>query len=142
MDNRFDFTERRLRQLPVPEKVRARYYDDKSPGLVLAVSPKGKRTFTYFRQIAGKLHCARLGEFPEMSITAARAEAGRLNGEILNGRNLSAEREQERNEPTFREAFEQYIESHATNRNNRRTVADKRRSFENYVSEKLGDKKL
>ena len=42
--NKFRFSEARLNALPVPEKRRF-YYDEQSPGLELAVTPNGTKSF-------------------------------------------------------------------------------------------------
>ncbi|HSZ77186.1 MAG TPA: site-specific integrase [Chthoniobacterales bacterium] len=78
---RVQFTELRLRNYPTPEK-RQTIYDKEIPQLGLRLEPSGKRTFFWFRSVAGKLVFRTIGQFQDaLSLEQARAKAIEFNHE-------------------------------------------------------------
>lgn len=76
-----DFTAPALRKLPTPSAKRTAYYDSETSGLGLFVHPTGKKTFFWFRRLAGKPVRKTIGEFPAVSVENARIEAAKFNTE-------------------------------------------------------------
>jgi integrase len=114
MENRINFTKRKLEALPsVPQGRRQSYYDIKVAGLELRVTPAGTKTFTLYRRIEGRPERVTLGRFPQMTIDQARNEATKLNGRVSSGKNSAEEKRSVRTEITLKEMFVQYLERHS-----------------------------
>ena len=102
MDNKFNFTKRTLEALASPDKgKRSLYYDIKTPGLELRITPTGTKSFTLYRRIEGRPERITLGRFPQMTIDQARREASRLNGKVSEGQNPAGQKRSIRAEITF-----------------------------------------
>jgi hypothetical protein len=78
---RLNFTKRRIENL-APEEERQAYYDLRTPDLGLRVSPSGRKSFFWFRQVRGKPTFKALGAFPGTTIEVARAAATELSGKL------------------------------------------------------------
>lgn len=63
-----------IAQLPIPER-RTRYQDAGQDGLIVAVTPGGRKVFYLFKRLAGRLHEVRIGDTRYMSVAEARARA-------------------------------------------------------------------
>jgi integrase len=107
---KLNFTKKALEAILSPA-VRLTYHDTRVPGLVLMVTPNGAKTFYLYRRIGGRPERIRLGTFPSVSPEQARQLASKINAEIASGANPAAARRAVRTEPTFGEAFEQFLTS-------------------------------
>ena len=76
-------------------------------GLHAKVSARGKGFFLYFRTKAGAERRPKLGDFPTMSVAAARIRARDMLLEIAAGGDPIAERKSERDAPTVGDAIAQ-----------------------------------
>lgn len=65
-------------------------------GLSLCIEPSGTRTWRLRYRVAGRRKRVCLGNFPDVKLTGARAEAARLRGNIAHGGDPAAERMAER----------------------------------------------
>src|SRR5947209_19296111 len=81
-EKRFHFTKRAIEALPAPSGKRALYHDAGMRGLGLNVQPSGHRSFFWFRKVQGAPTWKTLGDFPDLKIEDARADAHRMNGAI------------------------------------------------------------
>lgn len=70
-----------IRQQPPPEKTRS-IYDAKVETLGLRMTPAGKRSFFWYRSVAGKLTWRSLGEHPAVSVEVARGMASDLDDKL------------------------------------------------------------
>lgn len=112
--NRFSFSKALLNKLPNPEAgKRAYYYDTKTHGLGLSITPKGTKTFILYRKIHGKPERITLGRYPNIEIDEARALAHEANAAIERGENPNAKKRLARAEWTIGELFELYLEQYA-----------------------------
>jgi hypothetical protein len=71
MNKSFSFTKETLSGLPIPEPgKRAVYFDVKTPGLQIRVTPGGAKTFSVYRRVKGGGQPERvtLGRFPVMTV--------------------------------------------------------------------------
>lgn len=113
-DTRFNFTKPLLNKLPAPPVgKRAYYYDAKTPGLGLSITPKGTKSFIVYRKIHGKPERITLGRFPELSLEEARALAHEANAAIARGENPNEKKRLARAEWTLGEFFAIYLEQYA-----------------------------
>lgn len=102
------FTKRYLSSLqPTGKQVNIK--DEKTPGLILMVTPAGAKTFYWYRWLAGKPERIKLGTFPAMTIEQARAKAAEVNGAVAKDHNPAEARRAVKAEPTFAEVFERYL---------------------------------
>jgi integrase len=83
--------------------------DEKTPGLILMVTPKGAKTFYSYRWLANKPERIKLGTFPAMTIEQARAKAAEVNGAVAKDHNPAEAKRAIRAEPTFAEVFERFL---------------------------------
>jgi integrase len=113
MGTEFNFTESRIKALTPPVKGRLYYKDTKEKGLSLYITANGIITFFVRKRINGKDERVILGNFPTMKLDEARSEALSAKSLISKGHNPSHEKRKIRNECTFKELFDRYIEDYA-----------------------------
>lgn len=132
--NRLNFTAAALKALPLPPAgTRTTYHDTKEPGLQLRVGPTGKKTFSVFKRTRhGNPERITLGAFPDLTVEQARTKALQIRNAIASGDNPAQALREKRNELTFGEAFEWYIEHHAVPEG-LKTVDEMRGNFERYL---------
>ncbi len=93
------FTDRYIDTLKADRRIEVK--DDACKGLAIRVTPAGKRSpkgrktwcYRYFR--GGKMHRLTLGEYPTMTLAAAKAEAARRSVDLHDGKNPAAEAQRE-----------------------------------------------
>lgn len=113
-NTRFNFTKRSLEDLDTPSKGRRfYYYDEKVRGLGISITDKGTISFLVYRKIDGRPERITLGRYPDLSIENARGLALETNAQIAKGKNPNREKSKLREETTFKELFDQYLEHHA-----------------------------
>lgn len=117
MANRINFIKRTIESLPLPPKGKRNYFwDEEVHALCLDVSSSGRRTFYVRRKIDGVRHIVLIGEYPIVSIDAARAKALEICARIVKGEDPNKERKQVKAELTLGELFEAYMDGHAKDR--------------------------
>ena len=111
---RINFTERRIESLASPK--RRIIYDEKVQALGLKLEPTGKKTFFWFRAVAGKPTWKTIGPWPDISLDTARQKAAEYNGKLAEwqkeGSRGPSPFETPRGELTLGELFESYIARH------------------------------
>ena len=107
---RINFTLRMLDDLPPALTGKRAYYnDDRQPGLQLAVTDRGTKTFYLYRKIKGKPTRIKLGPFPGTTIEQARRAAHKAMGKIADGINPNTEKRNEQiKSVTLGQVFEAY----------------------------------
>jgi hypothetical protein len=119
MDNKFNFTKEAIEKLPRPEKKTNTYKDTKEHGLILVVYPSGNKYFYIAKNISKgtgkkkKYHRKRIGLFPDLSISDARARVVELKGKIALGHNPFEKEPESHKEMTFKELLDIYITDYA-----------------------------
>jgi len=94
---------------PDPEK-RLVVKDTEVPGLLLKVSPTGKKTFMlYYRTATGEQREPALGSFPQMSVDDARKKARIWRAEVDRGGDPSHEKQEARKNPHLSEFIEEFL---------------------------------
>lgn len=89
------------------------YYDTREKGLALLVTNAGSKTFYLYVKIAGRPERIRLGSANDLSIEQARRLATQRRGEIAHGINPQIAKRAFRQESTFGEMFEEYMERYS-----------------------------
>jgi integrase len=131
-NRKFNFVKKAIDSLPVPTgEQRAYYYDSRTRGLALAVSPAGRKTFVLYRKVNGKPERINIGLYPDLSIEQARGEAERLNGAIAQGDNPAQQRRTIRAEDTLGTLWDRYFEEYAKHK---RTADKIKGMFNLYLS--------
>lgn len=114
--NRFNFTARNVLTIPAfnPENSSTSYYyDTKVRGLGIYVTRKGVKTYFVYRKVEGRPTRIILGRIDEISLEKARAKAQDIHSQIAEGINPQEKKHAIRQEITFRELWELYLERHA-----------------------------
>jgi integrase len=132
------FTNKNLDNLPLTGK-RQSIKDEKSRGLYLEITAKGKKTFSLIRSVMNKTFRHYIGVYPDVKIAQARQRATELNSQIDRGINPNEERNNKRNEKTLNELYFIFYQRHALHRHKNPKSAE--RDYRLYLS-KLGHKKL
>lgn len=131
---KINFTKSSLERINLPAAgKRLRVYDLKQAGLLVDVTPAGRKTFYVRRKLAGETIWERIGPIEDISIEQARGKAAELCGKVARGENPSAERLAAKKELTLAELFEFYIETHA--KKTRKTWKDMEKDFERKVGD-------
>ncbi|MEH2551053.1 hypothetical protein V1283_007698 [Bradyrhizobium sp. AZCC 2262] len=75
-----------------PATARREVRDALAPGLRLVVQPSGHRSWAFRYKLGGKARKLTLGDYPAMSLDAARTAAVTARGEVLQGRDPAADK--------------------------------------------------
>src|SRR5690242_16634540 len=115
MENKINFTKAIIDTLPIPEPgKRDTYHDKETSGLQLRITSTGVKTFSVYRRIkSGNPERITLGRYPDMKIEQARREALRIAVDISDGKNPAEIKRGRKEELTFSELFDEYLERHA-----------------------------
>lgn len=115
-NNRFNFTVRNILTGTVhnPENNSPTYYyDTKVRGLGIYVTRTGVKTYFVYRKVEGQPTRIILGRTDEISLEKARAKAQEVHSQIAEGINPQEKKQSIREEITFGELWELYLERHA-----------------------------
>ena len=107
-------TDRHLRELrPGPRAIEA--WDSQQRGLIVRVLPSGRIEFAIRYRIHGKRRRLKLGEYPAVSLAAARKRARTAQSAIDNGEDPAADRQTAKATPTDTVATlaQDYLKKHA-----------------------------
>jgi integrase len=108
-------TVRGIAALPIPsEEERQRdFKDGRVPGLVLRVFSSGRRSWYLRYRANGVLRKSKLGDYPALSLAAARKEAESLRVAVRKGADPVREKRAGREADTLGDLIDQYLEEHA-----------------------------
>ena len=110
----FNFTQAKLDALLLPAQGKRAYYRDAGQaGLIIDVRSSGSKSFYLYKKIEGKPERIFLGQYPDMKIPEARALAAVKKGQIAKGVNPQEEKRKIRQEMTFAELFNLYMERYS-----------------------------
>jgi len=142
-DNKFRFSDNRLRKLkPVPGKKRSYYYDSSTTGLRMQVTLSGVKTFQFqtWDKIRKKPVTRTLGRYPALPLSKAKKKAVKEMAAVNEGRDIESEAQAMRNEDTFSEMFSQWIDNHA--KPHKKSWEEDKRRYRLYIEKPFGKKKL
>lgn len=110
MDNKLKFSKTALLALEAPTAgKRITIYDTQIQKLAVRVTHTGAKAFYIVRRTGASMAWVKLGSFPDMTVEQARTEAQKILGEFAGGANPAEARRAVRGEPTFAEAFDQFL---------------------------------
>lgn len=139
--HRITFSNTALTNITPPTTGRDVYHDIKTPGLELRVTPSGTKTFSVFKRLkSGHPERVTLDRFPAINVEQARKLAGKTFNAISEGVSLAAVKRAHKEEMTFGELFDQYLERHA--KPNKVTYREDQQRYNQYLKQPLGSKKL
>lgn len=143
IENRFRFTDDRLSKLKPPTgQKRSYYYDLIVPGLRLQVTPSGTKSFqfqTWSKEFLRPVTLS-LGKYPNLSILEARKKATKSLNEVNEGIDIEKEVQARKEEYTFGEMFEEWLEKFA--KTDKRTWSEDVRQYTLYLEKPFGGKKI
>lgn len=138
-ENKFNFTHERLRKIPNADAgKRAYYYDTLTPGLRLAVSATGNKSFQYQAWSSEKQRpvTLTLGKWPTMTHNAAREKAISLQHAVNDGADPELDKKQKRETMTVGEMLDQYLEDYS--KPNKRSWQDDETRIKLYLKPAFG----
>ncbi len=141
--NRFNFTDNRLHNIhPSPEGKRLYFYDIKTPGLRLQVTPAGTLSFQFQARgkQQGRIVTTTIGRYPAMTINQARGKAVELMNATLDGQDIEERARQVRQEFTFDNLFNLWLEHFA--KPHKKSWDEDERRYKLYINKPFGNKKL
>ncbi len=110
---RFNFTTKRLADLPKPGTGRVFFYDLTLPGLAVMLTATGSASWYIYKRIHGQPVKYRIDDMSAIGLDDARKIAAAKMVEIAAGKDIVAEKRLQREGLTFGEAFAHYLETHA-----------------------------
>jgi integrase len=112
--NRLKFTQGNIEKLPpAPRGKQIYYYDTKTPGFALRVTPEGVKTFCLYRWHKDGPERATIGRFSDLKVEEARKKLEKMTGKLADGKRPSKERSADREAIKFGDLFEEFLERHA-----------------------------
>ena len=83
------FNNRMLEAMQPPQNAdrRTEYRDNSEDGLYLFLTPHGRKTFYFYKKFRGRPIRMKIGRFPDLSVSAARAKVRELKGQLAIGVN-------------------------------------------------------
>ena len=119
-ENKFNFTDERLRKIEPSVGSRDYYYDLQTPGLRLVVTDKGSKTFQFQawspekqRPISQTLGKWEPGNAASMALQLARDQAVALLAAVKDGQDPELEKRQKRETMTVAEILDLYMTEHS-----------------------------
>jgi len=115
-ENAFNFTEERLRNIPLPETGKREYYNDTDQkGLRLAVSGTGVKSFQFQRWSSAKQRpvIVTLGKWPDLPLHSARDMANAMRADVNKGEDPQLDKKATRDTMTIGEMLDQYLEDYS-----------------------------
>lgn len=141
MNNKINFTIKTLENLPLPENGKRFYFrDTKLNGLELMVTHNGTKSFKVYKKHEGKPVRVTLGKYPDLSVENARKKAQKVIAGFFEGINPNEEKRKVRDECTFKELFDRYINEYAKPNGNRSwqdDVQDVNRNLKHWMNKKI-----
>jgi integrase len=134
--------EQTIKRMKPPEENHYIEWDSEIPGFGARITAAGVVSFILDYRIYGRQRRYTIGRYPELTATAARAEAGALRTKIRAGHDPMEERNQMRGEPTLDNLVIAYKESEGFQRLRPHTRRDYERMLDKIISLKLGNHRL
>lgn len=111
---KYNFTKNFIESLKPAKAGKRDYYKDaKVNGLEMMVTANGNKSFKVTKKKGGRFIRVTIGGYPDLSVENARTKALEINSQIAQGVNPNEEKNQLRQEITFGELFEQYMERYS-----------------------------
>jgi len=110
MDKKFQFTQARIKDLPLPTKGRVDYYDLKVPKLTCRVSSTGNKSFVVLKWNGKTMQRVTVGKFPDVSVVEAQQKAQAILSAINSGIDPTEQKRKDKVEQTkLEDVLELYL---------------------------------
>ncbi len=141
-NEKFELTQKRLLKLPRPANGNKLYFDSgaskEARGFAVRVTAAGAISFVLNYRVHGRERRYTIGRHPDISLANARAEAIRLRGDILDGRDPLSTRTNEREAQTVTDLARSYFEFYAEKRKRASSLRNDHQMLDNVILPKLG----
>jgi integrase len=115
-----NLTDRKIASLK-PDKDLVEWWDEKTPGFGIRVSPKGKKTWFVMYRFAGLRRRLRFGRYPEVALEEARRRARKALSDVSESKDPAQQKKAEEavqrrerlGSKTFGQLAKQYLEEYA-----------------------------
>ena len=134
--------EQTIRRMKPPEVDHYVEWDSEIPGFGARITAAGVVSFILDYRIFGRRRRYTIGRYPELTATAARAEAGELRARIRAGHDPMEERHLMRGEPSLADHVATYKESEAFQRLRPLSRRNYKQMLDKIVTPKLGNLRL
>ncbi|WP_041041178.1 tyrosine-type recombinase/integrase [Paramagnetospirillum magnetotacticum] len=121
------------------EGKRITVWDTEIPGFGVRVTSTGAKSFILSYWSSRSKKRFKIGDYPTWSASAARAEAIKLRKDIDRGEDPMAERQDERQAPTFKDLADEYLRDHAPKK---RTGEHDRQTLDRHILRRFGGQKV
>ena len=123
------------------EKTQVIYWDEAVKGFGLRVTARGAKAFVLDYRASGRQRRITIGNYPDWSVAAARAEARELKRAVDRGEDPMADRHETRSAPTVAELWTRYRQDHLASKAPR-SQADQVAIWEQLILPKLKHHRL
>ncbi len=127
-----------VERAPVPACGRTEYFDAGFPGLALRVTEKGRKSWSLFYRLNGRLRRFTIGRYPAIKPAVARREANTALERVRMGIDPAEEKRARRDKPlpqteTFEALVQDYLERHLRKNTATATYQEAKRDLESNV---------
>ncbi len=134
--------EKSIKKMDAPEHGNRIEWDSEIPGFGVRVTAAGAMSFILDYRIAGRQRRHTIGRHPELTVAAARAEAGKLRARIRDGHDPMEERNQGRLEPTLGDLATEYLERYAVPNKRPTSLRNDRQMIDGIIRPSIGKLRL
>lgn len=134
--------ERTIKALKPPARGNRVRWDGELPGFGVRITAAGVVSFVLSYRTAGRKHRFTIGRYPELTATAARAEALTLRNDVRQGRDPLEAKHKERTEPTVSELAKRYLDEYAKVHKRATGLRNDRAMLSTIVIPRLGTHRL
>src|ERR1019366_4467035 len=134
--------EKSIKKMGAPEHGQKIDWDSEIQGFGVRVTAAGATSFILDYRISGRQRRYTIGRHPELTVAAARAEAGEPRARIGDGHDPMEERHQSRQEPTLDDLAKEYMERYAVPNKRPTSLRNDREMIANIILPKIGKLRL
>jgi integrase len=133
----------RLIEATAPQEKPVELWDTEQRGLLVKITPAGKRVFmVFYRTADGTKRKPRIGAYGQITLAQAREAARQMLGEVVRQKDPSAERQQQRRAPDMRALCDRYLGDVAAQHSKPSYLKQQRRMVETRIKPALGAMKV
>jgi integrase len=134
--------EKSIKKMAAPEEGNRITWDSEIPGFGVRVTAAGVTSFILDYRISGRQRRYTIGRHSDLTVAAARIEAGELRARIRDGHDPMEERHQGRKEPTLGDLATEYLERHAVPNKRPSSLRVDRQMIDNNIRPGIGKLRL
>lgn len=110
MPEKFNFTQNKIANLPIPKSGRLDFYDTDKTRLTCRVSASGVKSFVVLKWNGKTAQRITIGRFPDVSVSEARKQHDKILSDLVTGINpIEEKRKQRHRNLTLQELLERYL---------------------------------